>query len=345
MPRTKVAAKKGKIQAKEKTGPQTETKTGGPQVPKTQEQLIDELVARIRENVEKGEKFIQVSETFKKVGPGLTLTGLQRVYKQPEKSDFIYTREFRFAGSTRVVDQLLGKLGSSVAGQRLKNDIVDTTNYQDHLVVLPVKPRVAPVDLLITHDKMSELVKRVKENRTAVKEDKGTPKKKRAQRRKSHTGVKITVVSVETLVSTVSGVAEVIRQLVERQLGLDVTNVTFEESPSGLVVKGARSYRNGPKTKRVSVEYAGGHVSAETSEALETFLRRIGHTDTEVKTVVDSYTAASSKPVVKEVKKAEPKTEVKVDAKKDKTKKSELRGSPKVTKAKTRTVKPRTSNE
>lgn len=364
MPRPKIVAKKGKTQAKS----QTETRTGTPDVPKTQEQIIDELVTRIKENVENGGKYIQVSDTFKKVGPGLALTGLQRVYKQPGKTDFIYTQEFRFAGMTSVVETLLGKLGTSVSAQRAKNDIVDASNHEEHLVIRPPKPVVA--DVVISYDKMSELVRLMRQTRTAVKEEKGSPKKKRAQRRKSHTGVQVLPrIVVDRLTGNVSSIADVIRQLAERQLGLDVTNVTFEESGDGLVVVGGRSGRSvpNPRSKRVSIEYSGGHLLSETSVILESFLRRIGHNDSEVTPLLASFTSNQSssevvKPEVKEapVKEVKPK-EVKAKTQKNvevaegkkpetkkvegNSKKSELRGSPKVTKAKTRSVKPRTSNE
>ena len=355
MPRPKIAAKKGKTQTKNQ---QTETRTGVPDVPKTQDQLIDELVARIKENVEKGGKYIQVSDAFKKVGPGLALTGLQRVYKQPEKSDFIYTQEFRFAGSTSVVEQLLGKLGTSVSAQRSKNDIVDASNHEQHLVIRPAKPVVA--DVVISHDKMSELVKLMRQGRTAVKEEKGTPKRKKAQRRKSHTGVQVAPrIVVDRLTATVASIADVIRQLAERQLGLDVTNVTFEEAADGLVAVGGRTGRSAPhpRTKRISVEYSGGHLLSETSAALESFLRRIGHTDTEVAPLLTAFTSKQSTveaktEVVEKPKEVKAKTKTQAPSEttetkkaEAKTKKSELRGSPKVSKAKTRTVKPRTSNE
>lgn len=359
MPRPKIVAKKGKTQAKS----QTETRTGTPDVPKTQEQIIDELVIRIKENVEKGGKYIQVSDTFKKVGPGLALTGLQRVYKQPGKTDFIYTQEFRFAGTTSVVETLLGKLGSSVSAQRAKNDIVDATNHEQHLVIRPPKPVVA--DVVISYDKMSELVRLMRQNRTAVKEEKGSPKKKRAQRRKSHTGVQVLPrIVVDRLTGNIASIADVIRQLAERQLGLDVTNVTFEESADGLVVVGSRSGRSvpNPRSKRVSIEYSGGHLLSETSASLETFLRRIGHNDSEVTPLLASFASKQPKtgtsevanPEVKEApvkaKEVKAKTQKTVEASEVKksegnSKKSELRGSPKVTKAKTRSVKPRTSNE
>jgi len=338
MPQNKTAGKKGKSQ--------TETRTGAPDVPKTQEQLIDELVNKIKENViNGGGKYIQVSDAFKKIGPGLTLTGLERVYKQPQKSDFLYSREFLFAGSTRVVDELLGKLGSSVAGQRLKNDIIDITNYQDHLVVRVVN-RVPQSDVLITHDKMSELVKLVKQSRTTVKEEKGTPKKKKAQRRKSPADVKVARgprIVVERLSGKVSSFAEVLHKLSEKQLGLDVSNVSYEETTDGLVVSGARAFkvRSNPKSKRIVVEYGGGHLSSGDSSVLETLLRKIGHSEDEVKSVVEAFLSKRPVEEVKEEKKEVSNSE----APAKKSKKSELRGSPKVTKAKTKTVKPRTSNE
>ena len=339
MPRPKIAVKKGKTtQAKS----QTETRTGAPDAPKTQEQLIDELVGKIRENAPNGEKYIQVSESYKKVGPGLTLSGLQRVYKQPAKSDFIYSQEFKFAGSTQVVEQLLSKLGTSVATQRSKSDIIDANNYQDYFVVRPNRPPQA--DLLITREKMSELVKLVKQSRTAAKEEKGTPKKKKAQRRKSNAGVQVADrVSVSRLTASVSAVAEVIRQLAERQLGLDVSHLTFEETPEGWVAVGGRTFRPkpNPKSKRVYVDYSSGHLGSETSEALESFLRKIGHSDSEVSTLLNLFSSNQSK-VENGKEEVQP---VEAQPKKDKSKKAELRGSPKISKAKTRTVKPRTSHE
>jgi hypothetical protein len=375
MPRPKIAAKKGKTQATEKMGAQTETRTGTPDAPKTQEQLIDELVAKIKENVEKGGKFIQVSDTFRKVGPGLSLTGLQRVYKQPEKADFLYTQQYKFAGSTPIVEQLLSKFGTSVAAQREKNDIVDVANHQNHLVVRPPQPAVA--EIVISHDKMSELVKLMRQNRTAVKEEKGSPKKKRAQRRKSHTGVHVAPrIVVDRLTATLASIADVVRQLSERQLGLDVTHVTFEDAADGLVAVGGRTGRTvpNPRSKRVSVEYSGGHLLSETSSSLEAFLRKIGHSDAEVTPLLTAFSTAletskvsktdagkteaksegADKPKAKPKAKQAPKTVVApgkeeveekvVDSKKPETK-SKLRSPPKVTKAKTRTVKPRTSNE
>jgi hypothetical protein len=337
MPRNKTVEKKGKSQ--------TETRTGAPVVPKTEEQLVDELVNKITENAKSsGGKYIQVSEEWKKVGPGLTLTGLERVYKQPQKSDFIYSREFLFAGSTRVVDRLLSKLGSSVAGQRLKNDIIDLTNYQDHLVTRVVNKTVQP-DVLITHDKMSELVKLVKQTRNNGKEEKGTPKKKKAQRRKSPTGVKVARsprVVVERISGTVSSLSDILKKLAEKQLGLDVTNVTYEETTDGLVVSGSKAFKlSNKRSKRVVVDHAGGHIGSETSSALENLLRKTGHSEEEVKSVVDSHVSKQNLHEGKEEKKEV----VKSEAPTKKTKKSELRGSPKVTKAKTKTVKPRTSNE
>jgi hypothetical protein len=241
------------------------------------------------------------------------------------------------------------KLGSSVSAQRAKDDIVDATNHEQHLVIRPPKPPVAEV--LISYDKMSELVRLVRQNRTTVKEDKGTPKKKRAQRRKSHTGVQVAPrIVVDRLTATLSSIADVVRQLSERQLGLDVTNITFEESAEGLVAVGGRTGRSSPnpRSKRLSVEYNGGHLLSETSGALESFLRRIGHTDSEVGPLLTSFTSKQSNVVKTEapVKAKEVKQQVSEVKKADaKSKKSELRGSPKVSKAKTRTVKPRTSNE
>lgn len=365
MARAKNAGKKGK---QNKT--QTETRT---QQPKTPEELLAELVARIRENASLQDKFIQLTNDLKKVGPGLSLTGLERVYKQPEKSDFVYSLEHRVAAPSAGLDKILGHLGTSLAGQRLKNDIVDLTNYQQHLVVRPpIQREVLPEKNFSTVD-ISDLARRIKESRVAAKEEKAnaTPRKKRAQRRKSHTGVQVPRsprVSVERLLANATTLSDVLRRLAERQQGLDLTSVTFEESADGLVAVGARPFRIRHKSRRAVVEYAGGHLSAETPEGLETVLRRVGVPEADVTTLVGSLrtqlassTEEQPKEVVKKQEKKEKKPQEKVQDKKvvkpkeekkvsqpaTKTSKkaAEPRNSPKVTKAKTRAVKPRTSHE
>ena len=104
----------------------------------------------------------------------------------------------------------------------------------------------------------------------------------------------------------------------------------------------------------MNVPYAEGYLGTQTSEALETLLRRVGHTDSEVKTVVDAFTTKQksevSNPVKTEApaplkKKTEAEKKTEAPKKKEKTKKTEALKSPKVTKAKTRAVKPRTSKE
>jgi hypothetical protein len=357
MARAKNAGKKGKQNKN-----QTETRT---QQPKTQEELLAELVARIRENATAQDKFIQLSDELKKVGPGLSLTGLERVYKQPEKSDFVYSLEHRVAAHSAGLDKILGHLGTSLAGQRLKNDIIDLTNYQQHLVVRPPVQREQIPEKNFSTTDISDLARRIKESKTAAKEEKvnGSPRKKRAQRRKSHTGVKVAQnsrVALDRVLATLNNVSDVLRQLSERQQGLDVTGVTFEETPEGLFALGARPFRIRHKTKRAFVEYTGGHLSAETPEQLETVLRRVGVSDadltqlvTSLRTQLQPSESAREEPVVQEkkkVQKAQPKEQKKQEtAKPEKkttlAKKAEPKASPKVTKAKTRTVKPRTSHE
>ena len=311
---------------------------------------------------------------MKKVGPGLSLTGLERVYKQPEKSDFVYSLEHRVAAPSAGLDKVLGLLGTSLAGQRLKNDIVDLTNYQQHLVVRPpVQREVVPEKNFSTVD-ISDLARRIKESKTAAKEEKAnaTPRKKRAQRRKSNTGVKVPRsprVTVDRVLANLETLSDVLRKLAERQQGVDVTEVSFEESSEGLVAVGARPFRIRHKSKRAVVEYAGGHLSAETPEQLETVLRRVGVPDADVNTLVASLRTQVA-PAVEQVKEEKPKVQekkqekvqekAKVEKKQEKTqakpekkvaekpakKTAEpTRTSPKVTKAKTRAVKPRTSHE
>jgi hypothetical protein len=362
MARGKNAGKKGKQQ---KT--QTETRT---QQPKTPEELLNDLVARIRENASLQDKFIQLTNDLKKVGPGLSLTGLERVYKQPEKSDFVYSLEHRVASSSAGLDKILGLLGTSLAGQRIKNDIIDLTNYQQHLVVRPpIQREVVPEKNFSTVD-ISDLARRIKESKTAAKEEKAnaTPRKKRAQRRKSHTGVKVARtprITVDRILANVNTLSDLLRKLSEKQQGLDVTGITFEESSEGLVAVGARPFRIRHKSRRAVVEYGGGHLSAETPEQLETVLRRVNLPETDVNTLVNSLrnqlTTTAVVDAPKQEKEEKPKkiVEKKQEKKPEKQEKkpekkvvekpakktAEPRNSPKVTKAKTRNVKPRTSHE
>jgi hypothetical protein len=376
MTRGKNAGKKGKQNKN-----QTETRT---QQPKTSEEILSELVARIKENATSQDKFIQLSSDLKKVGPGLSLTGLERVYKQPEKSDFVYSLEHRVAGPTSAMDKVLGLLGSSMAGQRLKNDIVDLTNYQSHLVVRPPVQRELLPEKHFSSSDISDLARRIKETKNAVKEEKAnaSPRKKRAQRRKSNTGVKVARtprVSVDRLLATSANLSEVLQKLSERQQGLDLSLVTFEDSTEGLLALGARPFRIRHKSKRPVLQYSGGHLTTETTEQLETVLRKVGVPEADLKTLVESHRnqlqqlsqseapknnqvkeQPKEKPKAKELVKEEPKekqakTSKKVQPKvnekqgkkpsKTSKKQAEPRNSPKVTKAKTRAVKPRTSHE
>jgi hypothetical protein len=390
MARVKNAGKKGK-----QNKSQTETRT---QQPKTPEELLADLVARIRENATAQDKFIQLTNDLKKVGPGLSLTGLERVYKQPEKSDFVYSLEHRVAAPSAGLDKILGHLGTSLAGQRLKNDIVDLTNYSQHLVVRPPVQREVVPEKHFNPTDISDLARRIKESRTAAKEEKAnaSPRKKRAQRRKSPTGVTVARtprVAVDRLLANVETLSDVLRRLSEKQQGLDLTSVTFEESSEGLVAVGARVFRIRHKSKRAVVDYAGGHLSAETPEVLETVLRRVSVSDADVSALVSSLRTklsqeqqvvekakaqgnkaqggksqgnkaqggkaqgnkaqgnkqgkTTTQPEAQEEKPvAEKKPAKKVAEKQAPVKKvAEPRNSPKVTKAKTRAVKPRTSHE
>jgi hypothetical protein len=367
MARVKNAGRKAK-----QGNTKTETRT---QQPRTPEEQLNELVQRIRENATAQDRFIQVSSDLKKVGPGLSLTGLERVYKQPEKSDFVYSLEHRVAGPSTALDQILGKLGASLAGQRLKNDIVDLTNYSSHLVVRPpVQREPLPELKLYSSTDISDLARRIKESRVAAKEEKAnaSPKKKRALRRKSPTGVQVARtprVTVDRLLATSESLAETLRRLAEKQQGLDLTSVTFEESPEGLMMVGGRAFRVKHKSSRVLVQHGSGHLTATTVELFEQAVRRLGLSDADtlvqnfrsqsetpaekkvapkaqkVKEEVVEKTQAKPKAATKAAPKAQKASEAQPKGKQAKATKKAERQSPKVTKAKTRAVKPRTSHE
>lgn len=363
MPRQKQAKAKGQ----RKTQTEIRTATAAP----SEANSVQDLVSLIRENVTQQGKFIQIDKDLKKIGPGLSLSGLQRVYKHPERSDFVYTQEFRFAGPSAQVDKVLGELGSSLAGQRIKNDIVDATNYESFIVARVPKEKAPAVEILFTHDQISKLAQFVKTHKQeAKKDDKTTPKKKKAQRRKSPVGhiVKKDEVDVFRITGTVQAIGDLIKGLNQSQKGLDVSTITYDESTEGLKLLGSRTFKVSAKSSRKPIPYAEGYIYSQTKESLEEFLQKIGHSSEEVKAVVDLFETkpqapkeakeegkAKEAPKPKEVKAKEAKAKEvkpapkavakKADEEKKKSKKADAKQSPKVTKAKTRTVKPRTSNE
>jgi len=358
-------------QAKGQRKTQTEIRTGATQ---TESEIIQDLVVLIRENVSQLGKFVQIDKDLKKVGPGLSLSGLQRVYKHPERSDFVYTQEFRFAGPSAQVDKVLAALGTSLAGQRIKNDIIDATNYESFVVARVPREKAPAVEVLFTHDQISKIAQFVKSNKQETKkEDRTTPKKKKAQRRKSPVGhiTKKDEVDVFRITGTIESITEIIKLLNKTQKGLDVSTLTFEDSDDGLKLVGARTFKVSAKSTRKPIPYSGGYIYAQTRQSLEEFLQKIGHTSEQVKEVSDLFEEKVVQPVEKkevEKKPAEKKQpEKKADKKPAEKKQPEKKPAEKkpkqpekkadkkhaekkqtevtVTKAKTRAVKPRTSNE
>jgi hypothetical protein len=350
-------------QGNKKITKKAETRVAQPDQPKTQEEIIELLIAKIRDNLKSSDaKYVQVNENFKKVGPGLSLAGLTRLYKQEDKSSFVLVPEFKLAGSSVVVEKLLTSLGSSLASQREKNGLIDATNFETFEQVREEREK-ATESAPILSDKISEIAKFIKVNKgNKVGNDNNSPKKKRAQRRKSHTGITIEAdpkTDVSTIIATVESVSELLKKLAEKQEGLDISSLTFEEKEGVLQALGAKAFKikAGRKTKRSLVDWNGGHLGSTTSVALELFLKKIGVLDADVATVVKRFKgvgAAASKSTA--AKSAEPKsvpkakTSVaktvpaakKVAAKKDGKKEASPQ---KVVKAKTRDVKPRTSKD
>ena len=352
MARTKPAVKKGRT---------------SPKVEKTAEDTMKELVDKIKANAsESTDKYIQLNDQGKKVGPGITLAGLPRIYKNSEKNDFIFVNEFRLAGPSSAVDKVLAQLGSSVSAQRLKNGLIDATNFESHLVEKEVQAKEVKPEAVYTMDKIADLAKRIKDHRVADKKpQEGSLKKKKASRTKTNTGIQTKTgpqIPVDKIPATVEAMEELLKKLAEKQLGLDVTSARLEEG----VVLGCRSFRVSSKSKRIPIPYRNGHVSADGRETLEKFFGALGHSDAEVKNLLKGLpkkeTVKEGKQEVKEEKGQEKGQEKDTkkgqekDTKKGKESKTTLKpkkGGAKekeekpveVSKAKTRAVKPRTSNE
>jgi hypothetical protein len=295
--------------------------------PKTQDQIIEHLVAKIKQNLTvEDSKYVQVNENFKKVGPGLSLSGLLRLYKQEDKANFVLIPEFKVAGTTAVVEKLLSTLGSSLQQQKDKSGVIDVNNYESFAVVRDVAQDGALASLLISSDKISEIAKFVKTNKTKPKDERDTPKKKKAQRRKSPTGVKleksprISVSPLENL--TLESLVDLLKRLAEKQEGLDVSTTTFERTDAGLTVVGAKLFKikAGSRSKRTLVDTGVLRgLGSESAEALEAFLKQVGQTDAEVKTCIEKFKAARAEPNVAEPK-AKPKKAAKKEQAKDKAK-------------------------
>lgn len=344
-------------QGNKKITKKAETRVAQPDQPKTQEEIIEQLVSKIKDNLKSSDaKYVQVNENFKKVGPGLSLAGLTRLYKQEDKSSFVLVPEFKVAGSSVVVEKILTSLGSSLASQREKNGLIDATNFETFEQVREEREK-ATESAPILSDKISEIAKFIKVNKGNNKggNDNNSPKKKRAQRRKSHTGLTIEAdpkTDVSTIIANVECVSELLKKLAEKQEGLDISNLTFEEKEGVLHALGAKSFKikAGGKTKRSLVDWNGGHLGSTTSVALELFLKKIGVSDADVAAVVKRFKGAAPKTAVPKTatKAVEPKAKTttpaakKVAAKKDGKKEASPQ---KAVKAKTRDVKPRTSKD
>ncbi len=309
-----------------------------PKVEKSQDDLLKELVEKVKANAsESSDKYVQLNEQGKKVGPGITLAGLPRIYKIAEKNDFIFVKEFRLAGPSSAVDRVLGQLGSSVASQRLKNGLIDATNFESHIVEKEVQPKEQRVEAVYTMDKIADLAKRIKDHRVAEKKpQEGSLKKKKASRTKTNTGVQTKTtpqIPVDKIPASLEALEDLLKRLSEKQLGLDVTSARLEDG----FVLGCRAFRVSSKSKKIPIPYRNGHLAGETRQVLERFLSALGHSDTEVKTLLKGLPKA-------ETKKAE-KTGTEKTTLKPKSKKPGKEEKVEVSKAKTRTVKPRTSNE
>lgn len=356
MARTKQATKKGIKKGTESKKAETrvaEKKTEGNQ-PKTQDQIIDQLVAKIKQNLTVPDsKFVQVNENFKKVGPGLSLSGFLRLYKQADKTNFIGIPEYKIAGPTEVVDKILVALGTSLETLRAnEGGVIDVDNHESYVVArLPQKDETV-ASILITSDKIAEIAKFVKTNKVANKKEEGehTPKKKKAQRRKSPTGVKIEKsprISVDPLNHlTYDGLVDLLKRLTEKQEGLDVSTITISREGEQVNVLGAKLFKikAGSKSKRVLLDGALRGLASESAGSLSLLLKELGQSDADIKPHLDKFKPVAKKEEVKE-KAKEVKAKEEPKATKKVSKKEPVAAAAEVTKAKTRDVKPRTSKD
>jgi hypothetical protein len=318
MPRGKTAVKKGRT---------------SPKVEKSQDDLMKELVDKVKKlnESETFDKYIQLNEQGKKVGPGITLAGLSRIYKSPENTDFIFVNEFRIAGPSSAVDKVLIQLGSSVASQRLKNGLIDATNYESHVVERVAPPKEDKVEPVYTLDKIADLAKRLKITRGPQKGgEEDTLKKKKASRSKTNTGVQVKQtpqIPVDKIPASLEAIEDLLKRLAEKQLGLDVSVASLQEG----FVLGCKVFRVSSKSKKIPIPYKNGHLTGETRTSLELFLTGLGHQASEISALLKGL--------------PKPETKKEETVLKPKKKPAKEEKPVEVSKAKTRAVKPRTSNE
>jgi hypothetical protein len=345
MTRTKQNGKKGKETKK------AETRVAETKVEKTQDEIVQQLVAKIQHNLSiTDSKFVQVNENFKKVGPGLTLSGLSRLYKQTDKSNFVLVPEFKIAGPTSVVEKLLVILGTNFTQQKSKEyGILDLSNYETYIESNAAVVEPVLVTEQITSDKISAIAQLIKSKKSKANKDDGdVPKKKRAQRRKSHTGVELENsprVSVDPLTNlTLESLLELLRRLAEKQEGLDVSKSEVSRESGQLIVKGSKTFKikGGSKSKRVLLDGSLRGLASETADKVSALLRELGQSEAEQKVHLDKFKPAKPKKSVKEAPAVAP---AKAKKKEVASKKEAKEATAETTKAKTRDVKPRTSKD
>jgi hypothetical protein len=352
-----------------------ETKVGNqaqPDVkPKTQDDIIQLLVQKIKSSLTTKDKthskFIQVNENFKKVGPGLSISGLSRLYKQEDKKNFVLVPEYNIAGPLEVVEKLLTELGSSFSDKKSQEfGVIGFDNYEKYVSLHTENKEPAQVSEPITHDKMSQYVQHIKTKKTK-KEDNDTPKKKKAQRRKSPTGVEISEsprLKVDIIKElNFSSLVDLLRKLAGKQEGLDITKAVLSKEENGsLTLSGSKLFKikAGSKSKRVLLDGHLRGLASEEEAPIALLLKEIGFSELEQKNHLVKFKTsqeekrkkkkdepkkakkAAKKPVAKKEAKDAAKDTAKdaaKDAAKEETKKEVT------TKAKTRDVKPRTSKD
>ena len=346
--------KENKQTKKAKEVKKTETRVAEPKVenqPKTQQEILEQLVEKVKQNLSSPDsKYVQVNENLKKVGPGLSLLGLERLYKKEDKKNFVLVPEHKVSGPSEVVEQLLTLLGSSLQQQRDKPfGVLDVNNYEEY-VATHVTPNIQPPQpiVAISTDKISQIALLIKTKKTK-KVERDTPKKKKAQRRKSPIGVELAKspkISVDPLSElTLEVLQDLLKRLAEKQQGLDISKSTLTSENDKITMIGATTFKikAGTKSKRVILDGSLRGLASDSKEQVVTLLTQLGLSEANQKTHLAKFKAAAAPKAAP--KKQEAKTKTKKGAEKGAEKDKKEGKAEVTTKAKTRDVKPRTSKD
>jgi hypothetical protein len=253
------------------------------------ESTTEESLFKVIESIKQPhDKIIQVDAHFNRKVP-LTENGIGRIYSSDKKSlddkqNFVYILgNYKFAGPSSSVDKILETMG--INKNDISNILVNFTNYQTH--------RDLTLDSTLNEKSIS-----LSNIRDLVKSKKPTvsphvsPTGKRVS---SKTKISKSTKSVsETLEKSVQSVSDLVKTLKLKNKGLDISKVNITDN----TITGVRQYEIKelqPRLKKLPIKYAEGFLIVENKQNLSNFLTAIGHSSSEISTLLHDFESLQSK--------------------------------------------------